>query len=78
MPDGYLTCLFPCNQIDSAKYYQNEAECAEAMRKSGIDRSKVFYTSKIPVSHMGYEKAKEALAASFADAKLDYIDLYVS
>lgn len=48
------------------------------MRKSGIDRSKIFYTSKIPVSHMGYEKAKEALAASFADAKLDYIDLYVS
>lgn len=66
-------------QIDSAKYYENEAECADAMRKSGIDRSQIFYTSKIPVNHMkNYETAKSALEASFAAAKLDYIDLYAT
>lgn len=48
------------------------------MRKSGIDRSKIFYTSKIPVNLLkNYESAKSALEASFAAAKLDYIDLYV-
>lgn len=64
-------------QIDSAKYYENEAECAEAIRKSGIDRSTVFFTSKIPVGLLkNYESAKGALEASFAACKLDYIDLY--
>lgn len=49
------------------------------MRKSGIDRSKIFYTSKIPVNHMkNYESARDALEASFAAAKFDYIDLYVT
>ncbi|KAB8253655.1 NADP-dependent oxidoreductase domain-containing protein [Aspergillus pseudonomiae] len=62
--------------VDSAKYYANEAECAEAIRKSGIDRSKIFYTTKVPVSHMSYEKAKEAIEASLADAAgIGYIDL---
>ncbi|PLB33303.1 aldo/keto reductase family protein [Aspergillus candidus] len=62
--------------IDSAKYYANEAECANAIRKSGIDRSKVFYTTKVPATHMSYEKAKEAIEASIRDAAgLDYIDL---
>ncbi|KAF5859272.1 hypothetical protein ETB97_003133 [Aspergillus alliaceus] len=62
--------------VDSAKYYANEAECVEAIRKSGIDRSKIFYTTKIPVTHMSYEKAKEAIEASLADAAgIGYIDL---
>lgn len=65
-------------QVDSAKYYANEAQCAEAIAKSGIDRSKIFYTSKVPASMMTYEKAKKAIQDSIADAqKLGYIDLYV-
>jgi diketogulonate reductase-like aldo/keto reductase len=63
-------------QVDSARYYANEAECVEAIRKSGIDRSKVFYTTKVPVTHMSYEKAKEAIEASLAAAAgISYIDL---
>lgn len=62
-------------QIDSAKYYANEGECAAAMKKSGIDRSKIFFTTKVPASSMSYEKAKEAIEASVADANLGYIDL---
>lgn len=63
--------------VDSAKYYQNEAECANAIHKSGIDRSKIFYTSKIPVPALGtYESAKKALEESLAAASnLGYIDL---
>ncbi|KAI9928879.1 hypothetical protein ASPWEDRAFT_36695 [Aspergillus wentii DTO 134E9] len=62
--------------VDSAKYYENEKECADAIRKSGLERSKLFYTSKIPVSHMGgYENAKEAIESSLEAANIDYIDL---
>ncbi|RJE20293.1 aldo-keto reductase [Aspergillus sclerotialis] len=62
--------------VDSAKYYANEAQCAEAIVKSGIDRSKIFYTSKVPASMMSYEKAKKAIQESITDAqKLGYIDL---
>ncbi|KAJ5095796.1 hypothetical protein NUU61_005152 [Penicillium alfredii] len=62
-------------QVDSAKYYENEAECAEAIRKSGVDRSQIFYTSKVPRGMMGYELAKQAIEESIAAANLGYIDL---
>lgn len=62
-------------QVDSAKAYKNELESATAIRKSGLDRSQIFYTSKVPRSHMGYESAKQAIEESFAAANLGYIDL---
>lgn len=51
-------------------------ESASAIRQSGLDRSKIFYTSKVPRSCMGYEKAKRAIEESIAAANLGYIDLY--
>ncbi|KAA8647288.1 hypothetical protein EYZ11_009441 [Aspergillus tanneri] len=62
--------------VDSAKVYANEAQCVEAIRRSGVDRSKIFYTTKIASNHMSYEKAKESIEASIADAaSIGYIDL---
>ncbi|GKZ87029.1 hypothetical protein AnigIFM59636_000154 [Aspergillus niger] len=62
--------------IDSAQLYNNEAECALAIQRSNIPRSQIFYTTKIPTTHMSYEKAKEAIETSLAAAKdLGYIDL---
>lgn len=63
-------------QIDSAKLYANEAESANAIKQSGLDRSQIFYTTKVPKTHMGYEKAKQAIEESIAAADLGYIDLY--
>lgn len=63
-------------QVDSAKAYRNEKETAAAIRKSGLDRSQIFYTSKIPPASMGYEQAKKAIEESIAAANLGYIDLY--
>lgn len=63
------------HQVDSAKAYKNELESAAAIRKSGLDRSQVFYTSKVPRSCMGYESAKRAIAESVEAANLGYIDL---
>ncbi|KAJ5735424.1 uncharacterized protein N7483_000549 [Penicillium malachiteum] len=61
--------------IDCAKVYENEKESAAAIRISGLDRSKVFYTSKVPRTCMGYEKAKQAIAESLAAVDIGYIDL---
>lgn len=61
--------------IDSAKVYGNEKESAAAIRKSGLPRSEIFYTSKVPKSSMGYEEAKKAIEESIAAADLGYIDL---
>ncbi|PWY73815.1 Aldo/keto reductase [Aspergillus sclerotioniger CBS 115572] len=62
--------------IDSATLYNNEAECAQAIHASGLPREEIFYTSKVPTTHMSYEKAKEAINDSLAAAEcLGYIDL---
>ncbi|KAJ5132167.1 hypothetical protein N7448_006325 [Penicillium atrosanguineum] len=61
--------------VDSAKVYGNEQQSAAAIRKSGLDRSQIFYTSKVPKSYMGYEQAKKAIEESIAAANLGYIDL---
>ncbi|CEJ55808.1 Putative Aldehyde reductase [Penicillium brasilianum] len=61
--------------VDCAKVYRNEKESAAAIRKSGLDRSQIFYTSKVPSSYMGYEKAKQAIEESIAAANIGYIDL---
>ncbi|CAL5870124.1 uncharacterized protein PFLUO_LOCUS4359 [Penicillium psychrofluorescens] len=61
--------------VDSAKVYGNEKESATAIRQSGLPRSQIFYTSKVPKSLMGYENAKQAIEESIAAANLEYIDL---
>ncbi|PYI07311.1 aldo-keto reductase [Aspergillus sclerotiicarbonarius CBS 121057] len=64
--------------IDSAALYHNEAECASAIHLSGLPRDQIFYTSKVPITHMSYEKAKEAIEESLLAAEkgmLGYIDL---
>ena len=71
-----LDSVLTSPQVDSAKYYCNEAETAAAIRKSGVDRSQIFHTSKVPRTRMGYEQSKKAIAESIADANLGYIDLY--
>ncbi|KAL8997307.1 MAG: hypothetical protein Q9169_003399 [Polycauliona sp. 2 TL-2023] len=63
--------------VDSARVYRNEGPCAEAIRKSGIPRSEIFFTSKVPPRSMGYEATKAAIKSSFSQTGLEYIDLYL-
>ena len=44
--------------IDSARAYRNEQPCADAIRASGLPRSEIFFTSKVPPQSMGYEETK--------------------
>ncbi|EMD34111.1 hypothetical protein CERSUDRAFT_117619 [Gelatoporia subvermispora B] len=63
--------------IDSARYYQNEAEVGKAVRQSGIPRSEVFVTSKIYHPEHGYESTLQAVNDSLERFGFEYVDLYL-
>ncbi|KAL1735512.1 NADP-dependent oxidoreductase domain-containing protein [Schizophyllum commune] len=63
--------------IDSAQVYKNEADVAEAVRESGIDRGSVFVTTKIVSKNHGYESTLKGVDESLAKMKFDYIDLFL-
>ncbi|KAF2404075.1 Aldo/keto reductase [Trichodelitschia bisporula] len=64
-------------QIDSAIYYQNEAGAAAGMRRSGIPRDQIFFTTKISPTITTYEGTVKAVDESLAKTGLDYIDLFL-
>ncbi|KAJ5861810.1 Aldo/keto reductase subgroup [Penicillium soppii] len=61
--------------VDSAIMYRNEKPCGKAIQNSKLDRSQVFFTTKIPPESMGYESAKRAINSSLREAAQDYFDL---
>jgi len=63
--------------IDSAQLYQNEGQVADAVRKSGLNRSDVFITTKIMSRNHGYDSTKRGINSSLAQMKFDYIDLFL-
>ncbi len=63
--------------IDTATAYYNEEEVGRAVRDSGIPREEVFITSKLWVSHFGYDRAKLGIERSLKKLGMDYIDLYL-
>ncbi|MFK3657615.1 aldo/keto reductase [Pediococcus pentosaceus] len=63
--------------IDTAAAYGNEEAVGVAIKKSGINRSEIFVTSKLWVDHFTYEKAQQGIEDSLNKLGLDYIDLYL-
>lgn len=61
--------------IDTAENYENERGVGEGIRKSGVDRSEVFVTSKFNRKWHSIEGARQACEASLDRLGLDYIDL---
>jgi 2,5-diketo-D-gluconate reductase A len=61
--------------IDTATAYRNEAEVGRAVADSGVDRSAVFVTTKLPPEQAGREA--EVLDASLRALGLDYVDLWL-
>ena len=55
--------------------YRNEKGCGQALHKSGIDRSDIFFTTKIPPGSMGYSGTKRAIDSSLREAAQEYFDL---
>lgn len=63
--------------IDTATAYYNEEEVGNAVRDSGIPREEVFITSKLWVSHFGYERGKLGVERTLRKLGMDYVDLYL-
>jgi diketogulonate reductase-like aldo/keto reductase len=61
--------------IDTATMYRNEAEIGRAIGDSGIDRSEVFVTTKLPAQRAGRER--QTLARSLHDLSIDQVDLWL-
>ncbi|EEU39050.1 uncharacterized protein NECHADRAFT_42924 [Fusarium vanettenii 77-13-4] len=63
--------------IDSASAYRNQGESAASISASGIPRSEVFFTTKIPMRKLplGYENAHTLVNTALEETKLDYLDL---
>jgi 2,5-diketo-D-gluconate reductase A len=63
--------------IDTAKLYGNEEGVGAAVRESGLDRDRVFVTSKVWNSDHGYDSTLRAFDASLERLGFDVLDLYL-
>jgi diketogulonate reductase-like aldo/keto reductase len=63
--------------VDSAVAYRNEQPSAEGMRHSGIPRSDLFFTTKIPPKDMSYANSKTHIDNTLKLTGFDYVDLYL-
>jgi diketogulonate reductase-like aldo/keto reductase len=63
--------------IDTAKAYQNEKSVGKAVRESGIKRSEIFVTSKLPAEVKSYQGAHKNFEETMADLDIEYLDLYL-
>ncbi|SFU69528.1 Tat (twin-arginine translocation) pathway signal sequence [Pustulibacterium marinum] len=63
--------------VDTATNYGNEKEVGEGIKRSGINRSELFITTKLWIEDYGYDNAIEAFENSLNLLGLDYLDLYI-
>ena len=63
--------------IDTARIYGTEPAVGQAIRKSGIPRSKIFITTKLWNNSHKPEDVEPAIDASLRDLGTDYLDLYL-
>ncbi len=63
--------------FDTASYYGNEADIAQALEYSGVKREKVFIASKLWKSDAGYSNTMKAFARTLEALRSDYVDVYM-
>ncbi|MCG2792137.1 MAG: aldo/keto reductase [Weeksellaceae bacterium] len=61
--------------IDTADIYGNESEIGQAIESSGIDRKKLYLTTKIWNSNRSAAGVKQSVEQSLKKLKTDYLDL---
>lgn len=83
-PDGEtavnaVKCAIDCGytHIDCAAVYGYETSVGEGIKASGIDRDKLFITSKLWNTERGYKKTIAAFEKTLNDLGLDYLELYL-
>ncbi|MCT2343858.1 aldo/keto reductase [Niallia taxi] len=63
--------------IDTAAVYKNEEGVGQGIKESGVDREKLFITTKVWNADQGYDSTLAAFETSIQKLGLDYIDLYL-
>lgn len=63
--------------FDTAYFYFNEEALGKALKKTGLNRSEYFITTKLWNDDQGYNKTKRAFKESLKRLNTDYIDLYL-
>jgi diketogulonate reductase-like aldo/keto reductase len=63
--------------IDTAAYYENEADVGRAIEDSGVPREQIFITTKVWNSDQGYESTLKAFDRSRRNLGVDAVDLYL-
>ena len=63
--------------IDTASMYNNEEDVGASLQESNLPREKLFITSKVHTSEVGYDSTLEAFERSLQKLRLSYIDLYL-
>lgn len=70
-----LACGY--RHIDTARVYGNEDSVGAALRDSGIPRSEVFVTSKLPAEIKDPAEALASFETTMAATGLDFLDCYL-
>lgn len=63
--------------LDTAAIYGNESGIGEGIRRSGVERSEIFVTTKLWNDNQGYDAALKAFDESLGKLGLEYVDLYL-
>lgn len=63
--------------IDTAAFYQNEADVGKAVRDSGMDQNDIFVTTKVWNRDQGYDSTLRAFDKSLKNLGLEQVDLYL-
>jgi 2,5-diketo-D-gluconate reductase B len=61
--------------IDTAVFYDNEAEVGEGIRKSGVSRDEIFVTTKVRHSDLAPGDFEASVEASLQRLGMPYVDL---
>ncbi|GIT71112.1 MAG: glyoxal reductase [Pseudomonadota bacterium] len=72
-----LALEFGYIHIDTASMYNNEEDVGASVQESNLPREKLFITSKVLSSEVGYDSTLEAFERSLQKLRLSYIDLYL-
>lgn len=61
--------------IDTAQFYNNEAEVGKGIKVSGVNRDGIFVTTKVWPSNLGRKDFLPSVKVSLKKLQMDYVDL---